>query len=216
LKRYGHALASYDRSLALDPDNADALNNRGSALHELEQFDEALASYNRALAIRPNHAEACFNAGNALQELKRYEEALVSYDRALAITSDYADEFHSGGNALQKLKAPDQAFLFGLRLFCKMLICDWREFAYEYDRLAAKIGIRTTSINAISVLATPLSAELQRACAETFVKEKHPQTLALPPPEAAYRHDRIRLGYFSSDFYNHPVAALSVELFRAA
>ena len=66
------ALASYDRALALRPDYAEALNNRGNALQELKRYDEALASYDRALTLRPDYAEALNNRGNALQELKRY------------------------------------------------------------------------------------------------------------------------------------------------
>src|SRR5262249_57363821 len=55
------ARAGYDRALALRPDDALALSNRGSALHELKRFDEALTSYDRALALRPDDAGVHFN-----------------------------------------------------------------------------------------------------------------------------------------------------------
>ena len=51
-------MASYDRALALRPDYAEALYNRGVTLHELKRFEEALASYDRALTLRPDYAEA--------------------------------------------------------------------------------------------------------------------------------------------------------------
>src|SRR5262249_20516254 len=54
LGRLKDALASYDQALAMRPDDAAALSNRGLALHELKRFDEALASYDRALALRPD------------------------------------------------------------------------------------------------------------------------------------------------------------------
>ena len=53
MKRYEEALASYDRAVALRPNHADAHNNRGQVLRELERYEEALASYDRALALRP-------------------------------------------------------------------------------------------------------------------------------------------------------------------
>jgi Tfp pilus assembly protein PilF len=49
LGRLQDALASYDRVLAIKPDYPEALNNRGTALHDLHRVEEALASYERAL-----------------------------------------------------------------------------------------------------------------------------------------------------------------------
>jgi tetratricopeptide (TPR) repeat protein len=63
-RRFDEALASYDRALAVRPDHAEALKNRGNTLQELERFDEALASYDRALVVRPDDAEALNNRGN--------------------------------------------------------------------------------------------------------------------------------------------------------
>ena len=65
LKRYGEALASYDRALTLRPDYAEALNNRGNALHELKRYDEALASYDGRSPCDRTYAEALYNRGNA-------------------------------------------------------------------------------------------------------------------------------------------------------
>ena len=42
------ALTSYDRALALHPNHADALNNRGNTLLALKRFDEALELRSRA------------------------------------------------------------------------------------------------------------------------------------------------------------------------
>jgi tetratricopeptide (TPR) repeat protein len=82
LNRHQEALASYDRSLALQPD-ADTLNNRAIALQALSRFQEAVFAYDGVLAAKPDHAQAWSNRGNALQELRRYPEALASFDRAL-------------------------------------------------------------------------------------------------------------------------------------
>jgi tetratricopeptide (TPR) repeat protein len=67
--------SSYDRALAVRPDYAEALSNRGLTLKELKRFEEALASYDRALTLRPDYGNALSNRGVALHELKRFEEA---------------------------------------------------------------------------------------------------------------------------------------------
>jgi len=61
MRRHDEALASFDAALALQPINADALNNRGSVLHALGRADEALASYDRALALQSNDAQVLYN-----------------------------------------------------------------------------------------------------------------------------------------------------------
>ena len=229
LKRFDDALASYDRALAIKPDYAEALNNRGNALQDLKRFDEALVSYDRAAEIKPDYAEALNNRGVALQELKRFDDAIASHDRALVIEPRYADAHYNRGVALQELKRfkdalasydhalaiePDYAFLFGKRLFCRMNICDWDAIGDDFDRLAEKIESADQASPPFAVLATPLTAALQRTNSEIYIREKHPRSSLLPKFEGRYEHDRIRLGYFSADFRNHPVAYLIAELFE--
>jgi tetratricopeptide (TPR) repeat protein len=111
LKRHEEALANYDRALAIQPDFAQALSNRGNVLFELKRHEEALANYDRALAIQPDFAQTLSNRGNVLFELKRHEEALASYDRALAIRPDFAEAHHGRGTVLStfELKRYEEA-----------------------------------------------------------------------------------------------------------
>ncbi|MGB6935189.1 MAG: tetratricopeptide repeat protein [Xanthobacteraceae bacterium] len=111
LKRYAEALVGYEHALTLCPDHADALTNRGVALHELGRLDEALKSYDHALALRPDDAEALSNRGHTLHELERYEESLASCDRALLLQPDLADAYCNRGNALNAVQRFDEALV---------------------------------------------------------------------------------------------------------
>jgi tetratricopeptide (TPR) repeat protein len=108
-RRFGEALASYDRALAVRPDFAEVLYNRGITLYELKRFDEALTSYDRALAVRPDFADVLYNRGITLHELKRFGEALTSYDRALAVRPNSVEVLYNRGNTLRELKRCDEA-----------------------------------------------------------------------------------------------------------
>jgi tetratricopeptide (TPR) repeat protein len=108
-RRLDAALASYDHALALRPDHAEALRNRGAALHKLRRFDEALASYEHALTARPDYAEALYNRGITLHELQRFDEALASYDGALALQPHYAGAHNNRGITLHTLKRFEEA-----------------------------------------------------------------------------------------------------------
>jgi Tfp pilus assembly protein PilF len=109
LGRRSDALMSFGRALAVRPDDAPALYNRGNTLRELKRFDEALASCERALTLRPDFAEALSSRGAALHELKRFDEALASYDRALALRPDLAATLSNRGATLHELKRFEEA-----------------------------------------------------------------------------------------------------------
>jgi len=109
LKRYEEAIASYDRALAINPDDHGVWNIRGIALFNLGQFEEAIASSDRALAINPDFHEAWYNRGIALGNLGQFEEALASWDRALAINPDYHYAWNGRGFALGNLGQFEEA-----------------------------------------------------------------------------------------------------------
>ena len=56
--------------------------------------------------------------------------------------------------------------------------------------------------------------ELQRINAGIYVNALCPQSYALPKLDQYPKHSKIKLGYFSADFNNHPVAILTAELYE--
>ena len=79
------------RSLALDPTQAEAHNALGIAQRQAGDLDAAIASYRAALALRPAFAAAHNNLGIALQERGELEAAADSYGRAIAERADFAE-----------------------------------------------------------------------------------------------------------------------------
>jgi tetratricopeptide (TPR) repeat protein len=92
------------RAIEIDPGNATAHCNRGSALQQLRQFDAALANYNQAIAIEGDFAGAYLNRGVVLQELGLLEAALASFDKAVEIKSDFAEAYFYRGNVQRGLQ----------------------------------------------------------------------------------------------------------------
>ena len=54
---YPQALASYNRTLKIEPNNYQAWDNRGIALRNLGRHQEALASYDQALRCGADEAK---------------------------------------------------------------------------------------------------------------------------------------------------------------
>ncbi len=229
LKRFDEALDSYTHALQIRPKYAEAYNNRGVTLQELKCFDEALDSFTRALQIKPDFAEAYNNRGVTLQELKRFEEALDSFAQALQIKADFAEACYNQGNALQELKRFEEAlnsyaralqlnpgydWLFGMWLHTKMLLCDWSNFDSSIADLATRIQQGKKSAPSFPVLALIDRLSLQRRAAEICVNARYPVSHLLPSIGKHARRKKIRIGYFSADFRDHPVAYLIAELFE--
>jgi tetratricopeptide (TPR) repeat protein len=109
LGRRHDALASYDRLIALRPDDAEAHKDRGIVLQNLKRFQEALESYDKALAIRPDYAPAHHQRGIALHELLGFDEAVASFERALVIDPRDAEAHHRRCLALRELNRFEDA-----------------------------------------------------------------------------------------------------------
>lgn len=188
------AIAAYRAALALQPDTALFHNNLGNVYHRIGRLDDALACYLRALHHDPGFALAHSNSAVILQEQGKREEAIASFGQALALDPDLPD-------------AEAQM------LHQRQHLCDWSDM----DRLreaCTRLGVTTKAVATLPLLASEDHPARQLARSQTWVAEKftHPPKAILPPPKI--RPQRLRVGYFSADFRDHPVLHLISGLLR--
>jgi protein O-GlcNAc transferase len=223
------ALSAYDKALRLNPGLAGGWNGRANLLAELRRFDEALAGYDEAHAVKPDLAEAWLGRGNVFRELKRHQDALAAYDKALAIKPDFAEAWTCRADGLRALgrygeaiadyeKAlalePDLPGVEGTRLHCKMLLCDWDNFAVERDNLIASVRQKKANATPFAFYNLSSSAADQLDCARSWSAVKYPALAPRIWQGTIYRHDRIRIGYVSADFHQHATSYLAAGLFE--
>jgi hypothetical protein len=80
----------WDRALAANSKTAEAFNNRGLALYNLEQHQQAIVDFNQAIRINPKYAEAYNNRGNAYYAQQQYQQAEAQYSESLRLKPKYA------------------------------------------------------------------------------------------------------------------------------
>lgn len=97
------ALRLFDRALAILPNAADILADKGKVLVELGQHHEALACFERAIAINPEHWMALQNQGATLLALKRPADALGVFDRLLVVMRNHPAAFNNRALALKDM-----------------------------------------------------------------------------------------------------------------
>ena len=218
-----------DQAIQLKPDYAEAWSNRGNALQDLKRYEEALASHERALELKPDYAEGWSNKGAVLNELKRYDEAIAHYDKALSLKPDYADAWSNKGTTLNQIKRYDEAiahydkaltlksdidWVSGHLMHTKMKICSWSGLVDSLEIISQKVMANEKVIQPFPLLALNDDALVHKKSSEIYAQDKYPSNYLLGPIAKRTENQKIRIGYFSADFKNHPVSFLTAELFE--
>src|SRR5215207_870154 len=89
--RLDRAIADYDRTLRLNPKNANAFYNRGITYRDKGDLDRALADFNAAIRLGPTDPDGYFGRGSVHERNRDYEAALVDYETALKINARHAN-----------------------------------------------------------------------------------------------------------------------------
>ena len=189
------ATACYEKALAINPEFADAYNNLGIIFKELGKLNSAADYYHKALAINPNFAEVHSNLGNVLRNFKRMDEALLSFERGFSLK-------------------PQLHFLLGELIHIKGFLCIWDDLPNCLIELKNKINNNEKVAHPSLLLSLIDDPELQRKASEIYINHKHIKNHDLSKVNHYPRHPKIRIGYFSADFRNHPVADLTAELYE--
>jgi len=230
LHRPAQAVACLERALALDPELAEAHNNLGIVHLEAGLLPQAVACFERSLALRSDFVEAHSNLGNALQTQGRLDDAIARYDYALTLAPDYHDALLNCGNALwlrgrlaeaiacyERAVAlrPDDPVTRAHLAHPRALACAWDE--RDADESAALSAMRqqpgsVPPFNLLSQRSTPAE---QLRCAQGWARRLTAGCRPALPRYRARTPGRIRLGYISADFREHPVAWAMVGLFEA-
>lgn len=222
LDRLHEAAAAYTNALAAQSNLAGGWCGHGNVLVRMGRHAEAQVAFDRALAIDPNFAEAWLGRGRLLLALGRPDEALTSLDRVVATNPTLASAWLARGEAAYLTKNyagalanwaksleldPGQTDIEAACLRVRMHQCDWTGFETASARTVA--AVRSGSIvSPFMFVAVPSTAAEQLQCATRWVERNK---LANREPVwrgERYAHDRIRIGYLSADFHQHPTSQL--------
>ena len=193
LGRHAEAAEAGLRAHALQPDDAEVANSCAVVLQQGGRVAEAADLYRRALAIDDRHPGAWANLGIAFQELFRFDDAVEAFDRAIAAKPD----FHAAVVEAIKIRRH---------------ICDWSRYAEDEARLFDLVGQDTDAIFMLLLLAFPASAELHHACARRHMARLNAEPARIGPHPRPLLSSRLKIGYLSHDYRDHPVGRLLPEM----
>ena len=107
--KYKQAIKHYTKAIALNPNLANAYNNRGIAKDSLREHKDAITDYNQAIRLKPDYAEAYNNRGVAKRDLGQYEKAINDYNEATRLKPDFAEAYLNRGLSYLAINQPEEA-----------------------------------------------------------------------------------------------------------
>ncbi|AWW50333.1 tetratricopeptide repeat protein [Polynucleobacter paneuropaeus] len=194
LKQWGEALKSCDVAISLNPNNARSWTDKGAILRELGLYDKAIAHFDKAICLDENLPETWADRGSTLADLKKYNDAIISLCNA-------------------HRKKNDLPYILGDISALKLQIGDWESLDEDLEKINQAIEKKQKVVNPFKYLSMNDSIKEGLDVAKIWVEDRFPEKNILPKIEFK-PHKKIRIGYFSADFRNHPVSILTVELFE--
>ncbi|WOJ91308.1 tetratricopeptide repeat protein [Methylocapsa polymorpha] len=104
-----NALGWFERALALNSVNPEALGARAIVLQRLGQPLDAIESLEEILKLRPDDADSLFSIGVILQSLGRMKEALAAYESALRWRPNHCEASTNRGALLERFGRFEEA-----------------------------------------------------------------------------------------------------------
>lgn len=190
----------YRDALAQQPAFPQALLNLGSILERQARHGDAIDAWQQARqfiegAEKPDPAllkHALNNLGRLLEQMHRYPESEAMLVKSLAVDPDQSDVIHHYVHLRQKQ-------------------CEWPVYQ-AMPGVTVERMVEATS--ALAMLSATNDPALQLSTAQKFVREKIPQDLPSMAPPGGYGHEKLRIGYLSSNLNLHAVTILTAEVFE--
>ncbi|MDQ7785119.1 MAG: tetratricopeptide repeat protein [Desulfomonilaceae bacterium] len=87
-REWDSAIASYTRSIELDPNNPESYMQRAAALEMADRIDEAIDDYNKTLRLKPDYYLAMEYLAKLYESKGEYAKAVDLYAEALKLVTD--------------------------------------------------------------------------------------------------------------------------------
>ncbi|CAI9762202.1 unnamed protein product [Fraxinus pennsylvanica] len=209
------AAQCYKATLSVTTGLSAPFSNLAIIYKQQGNYGDAISCYNEVLRIDPMAADGLVNRGNTYKEIGRVNEAIQDYVHAIAIRptmaeahANLASAYKDSGLVEAAIKSYNHALMLRPEFpeaTCNLLhtlqcVCNWD------DREKMFIEVEGILRRQIKMSVIPIIAS--RYSLPPF---KHPPPLRIKG--GGGRNDRLRIGYVSSDFGNHPLSHLMGSIF---
>lgn len=211
--------------------------NLAVVLDQQQESTKAEQAYRDAIKIHPDFMQGLFNLGANLERQNRIQEALTQW-RSIVASYEYlelSDEdkkiyilaLNGLGRVLENerqyqeaeqfltqslLLSPEQPKVISHWVHLRQKQCEWPVYK---PVLGVTQKAMREGTSALAILSSTNDPQEQLENSLYFVNEKVDKNLPqLAANQAPYNHQKLRIGYLSSDFRTHAVSLLTVEMYE--
>lgn len=225
---YEKALVNFLNALNFDPDNVHSLNNIGVVLSKLGRYEEAEGYFKNAISRDPTFFEAFNNLGNLMRLMGFHINAERYLDISLQINPDYEGALlnlglvtEDIGNLKKSYESNEKAYKISKRpgylahmYYLKRKMCDWqglKDLSKRLDKNIRKKG-ETPFINLIRSNSESKNLKLAKVWSKRSPRYTR-DDMSLRGVKAT-KQSRLKIGYISETFRDHPVGHCIHEIFK--
>ncbi len=227
--KYAEAIDVFKQTLNIKPGYSDAYSNIGNCYLYLKKIQRAIEYFNEALKHNKENFFAYNGLGSVYKEMNKDNESVYFYEQAVKVKPDYVIAYDNLGaslSATDKLKEakkvfekileldPNYKYIIGKLIFTKMMLYDWGNLDHGKNNLIELLNKKKRAINPFPLLSLIDNPEHHKNCAEIFVSDKYKDPELKIKKYLKKKSDKIRIGYFSPDFRNHPMLFLMMDVFK--
>ena len=228
-KKYSLALNNYNKAINLKVDYADAYLNRGISFIKLLKYDEAISDLNIVISKDPYNSKAYNSLGNAFKELEKYDQAIASFEKAIKINGNYLEaisnkanvfetqkKFKDSLNLINQIYKKDPSFsgLLQKIITNKMSIFEWEEFDELKEIIKNKLFKNKIILDPLIIYYLFDDLKIQSKNSKNYIDNQFKNYDRINNLNKKVRSKKIKVGYFSGDFHNHPVMHIMADIFK--
>jgi len=233
LERPQQAIASYESGLDLAPGHAKLWSSLAEALVLVHRMPDALACLEKALAIDDSNVDVWISMGDVLRVLGRSDLALERYDKALQLNPGIPHLWTHRALAFKELRrldesvealkrarelAPGDLAIAYILMSQLQHLARWHELEALWPEVLQHVRSGDFAQDSFAMLSHPHATahDLLLAGAGYAALVRGGTTPVQRAPAAnASAPRRLRVGYLSADFRDHPLSLLMVGVFEA-
>ena len=227
---FTEAKVNYDKAIELNKNYIDAYLNRGITQNKLKKYDEAMNDFRIVGNINPNNAKLLNNIGNVYKNLKQYDKANKCYEKAISIQPNYLEaisnlssilhiekKYKESLNYLEQIYKIDPEFKGVIEniISNKMHIFEWSNLKKFKEKIKNQFLNNETSFDPLFIHYLFDDPSLHKLNAEKFCEQEFKYIIKQSPKKQRFKNKKIKIGYFASDYHNHPVLHIMRNIFKS-
>ncbi len=229
LNKHQDAIENFKKSIEIDPKNFVAYSNIANVYRELKLFEKSILNYEKSIELNNKYFLAFNNLANVYKDISKFDEAIINYRKAININDKYVSAYENLGNVFHETAKFNEAannykkaydinqdhhYVLGRLIHNKMYICEWADVESYRKALISKLKDNkkvSTPFELLSIIDNP---EIHLLASKMYFDEKYLTNNFEISKMKKNKSDKIKIGYFSPDFRNHPVLHLIKDVFK--